>query len=118
MPKAFGSPKYVDPAAFQASVSEHFGPVAAEGRLVGPIADGYRVAYSSRRFSIAVAYDESDGRVETHVDPGWQPTSTRITVVSVCSKRALDPPRGFVKSRGLATPSSELLERRRRASTN
>src|SRR5260370_242748 len=68
MAKAFGSPKYIDPAAFQTSVSQHFGAVAAEGRLFGPIADGYRVAYSSRKFSIAIAYDESDGRVETYVD--------------------------------------------------
>jgi hypothetical protein len=65
---AFGSPKYVDPAAFQASVSQQFEAAAAEGRLLGPITDGYRVAYSSRKFSIAVVYDESDGRVETYVD--------------------------------------------------
>ena len=68
VPKAFGSPKYIDPVAFQARVSAHFGAVAAEGRLVGPLADGYTVGYSSRKFSIAVAYDESDGRVETYVD--------------------------------------------------
>lgn len=68
MAPAFSSPKYIDPARFLAVVSGAFGPPAAEGRLVGPLADRHRVAYTSRRFSIGVVYDEMDGRVETFVE--------------------------------------------------
>ena len=64
---AFESPKYFASSSFVNQVLKEFGPVAAEGRLVGPITENYRVIYTSRKFSIEVVYDDSDGRVVTVV---------------------------------------------------
>jgi hypothetical protein len=60
--------KYVKSETFVREACERFAFLVDAHGFVGPVAEDYRLLYTSAAFSVEVLYDDRDGRVITIVD--------------------------------------------------